>query len=222
MKSSETGDAESGISRRRLAAQRNPRADYATRRAEIVLAAAEVFREKGYQAATLNDIAERLGTDRASLYYYVADKEELFHETIKGVLDSNLEKAEQVYGDELGPVEKLTALVNIVLTSYEAGYPHMFVYIQEDMAQVLTSESSWATEMVGKTRRMERIFQSVIEDAIDNGEFREDISPRLAAYALFGMLNWTHRWFTPGKRFKAAELAEAFSSIFTNGMSQRG
>jgi AcrR family transcriptional regulator len=105
MKSSETGGPESRIGRRRLAAQRNPRADYAAKRAEIVLASAEVFREKGYQAATLNDVAERLGTDRASLYYYVADKQELFHETIKGVLDSNLEGAEQVCLADLRPAE---------------------------------------------------------------------------------------------------------------------
>jgi AcrR family transcriptional regulator len=221
MKSTEPGESESRISRRRLAAQRNPRADYAARRAEIVSAAARVFREKGYQAATLNDIAERLGTDRASLYYYVADKEELFHETIKDVLDANLEKAEQIYFGDLAPVEKLTALVNTVLSSYEENYPHMFVYIQEDMAQVVTSQSSWAAEMVKKTRRMERIFQSVIEDAIDAGEFRDDLSPRVAAYALFGMLNWTHRWFTPGKRLKAAELAEVFASIFGEGMRRR-
>ena len=222
MKSSEAGGSESGISRRRHAAQRRPRADYAARRAEIVQAAAEVFREKGYQAATLNDIAERLGTDRASLYYYVADKEELFHETIQGVLDSNLERAEEVYASELDPVSKLRSLVGTVLASYEANYPHMFVYIQEDMAQVAASQASWAGEMVRKTRRLERIFQSVIDDAVDDGQFRDDVSSRLAAYALYGMLNWTHRWFTPGKRFKAAELAEAFSSIFTNGMSQRG
>src|SRR6201996_4740258 len=195
MKSSEAGGSESGISRRRHAAQRRPRADYAARRAEIVQAAAEVFREKGYQAATLNDIAERLGTDRASLYYYVADKEELFHESIKDVLDANLQQAEAVYAGELNPVEKLTELVNTLLASYEANYPYMFVYIQEDMAQVVTSESQWAAETVEKTRRMEGIFQSVIEDAIDKGQFREDVSPRLAAYALFGMLNWTHRWF---------------------------
>jgi hypothetical protein len=35
------------------------------------------------------------------------------------------------------------------------------------------------------------------------------------------MLNWTHRWFTPGRRFKASELASAFASIFADGMSRR-
>jgi AcrR family transcriptional regulator len=221
MKASETGETESRISQRRRAARQNPRADYASKRREIIAAAAEVFHEKGYQAATLNDVAERLGTDRASLYYYIADKQELFHETIKDVLDTNLQEAEEIYASERTPVEKLAALVSTVLTSYEANYPHMFVFIQEDMTQLLTSESPWAKEIVRKTRRLERIFQSVIEDAIDDGQFREDVSPRLAAYALFGMLNWTHRWFTPGKRFKVEELADAFASIFNLGMAQR-
>jgi TetR/AcrR family transcriptional regulator, cholesterol catabolism regulator len=150
-----------------------------------------------------------------------SDKQELFHETIKDVLDANLREAERIAASDQTPVEKLSALVNTVLASYEANYPHMFVYIQEDMAQLLTEESSWAAEMVKKTRRMERIFQSVIEDAIDDGHFRDDISPRVATYALFGMLNWTHRWFAPGKRFKAAELATAFASIFNEGMTRR-
>ena len=221
IKPREVPEATSRISQRRRAAQQNPRADYAAKRAEIIAAAAEVFRLKGYQAATLNDIAERLDTDRASLYYYVADKQELFHETIKDVLDANLREAEGISVSDLKPVEKLAALVNTVLASYEENYPHMFVYIQEDMAQLVTEDSPWAAEMVKKTRRMERIFQSVIEDAIDDGDFRDDISPRVATYALFGMLNWTHRWYVPGRRFKASELARAFASIFADGMGRR-
>jgi AcrR family transcriptional regulator len=222
VKSSEVPDTTSRISQRRRTAQRNGRADYAAKRAEIISAAVEVFREKGYQAATLNDVAERLGTDRASLYYYVADKQELFHESIKGVLDQNLARAEEIHASDLPPVEKLSALVGTILDSYEANYPHMFVYIREDMAQIAKDESSWATEMVDQTRRMERIFFTVIEDAVANGDFRDDVSPRVATYALFGMMNWTHRWFEPGKRQPAAELAESFATIFGEGMKKPG
>jgi len=219
-KKSETPDTTSRISQRRHTAQRNGRADYSAKRAEIIAAAAEVFREKGYQAATLNDVAERLGTDRASLYYYVADKQELFHESIKGVLESNLSQAEEIHASDLPPVEKLGALVATILESYEANYPHMFVYIQEDMAQIAKDESSWAAEMVNQTRRMEKIFSTVIEDAIAQGDFRDDVSPHLATYALFGMMNWTHRWFEPGKRQTAAEIAAAFATIFGDGMKK--
>jgi AcrR family transcriptional regulator len=219
-KTSEKPDTTSRISQRRRTAQRNGRADYAAKRAEIITAAAEVFREKGYQAATLNDVAERLGTDRASLYYYIADKQELFHESIKGVLEQNLSQAEEINASDLPPLEKLSALVATLLESYEANYPHMFVYIQEDMAQIAKEESSWATEMVNQTRRMERIFFTVIEDAVASGDFRDDVSPRVATYALFGMMNWTHRWFEPGKKLSASDLATSFASIFADGMKK--
>ncbi|HEY0619380.1 MAG TPA: TetR/AcrR family transcriptional regulator [Kribbella sp.] len=219
-KTSEKPDTTSRISQRRRTAQRNGRADYAAKRAEIITAAAEVFREKGYQAATLNDVAERLGTDRASLYYYIADKQELFHESIKGVLEQNLSQAEEINASDLPPLEKLSALVATLLESYEANYPHMFVYIQEDMAQIAKEESSWATEMVNQTRRMERIFFTVIEDAVASGDFRDDVSPRVATYALFGMMNWTHRWFEPGKKLSASDLATSFASIFGDGMKK--
>ena len=214
-----TTETTSRISERRRTAQRNGRADYAAKRAEIIAAAADVFREKGYQAATLNDVAERLGTDRASLYYYVADKQELFHESVKGVLDDNLARAEEINSSKQPPVEKLTALMAVVLGSYEANHPQMFVYIQEDMAQIAKDESSWATEMLKKTRRMERIFYSVIEQAIDTGAFRSDVSARIATNALFGMMNWTHRWFEPGEKLKAEDLTTTFMAIFTDGMT---
>lgn len=214
-------EQQSRIGQRRGAAKRKGKADYAAKRAEIIAAAAEVFRERGYQAATLNEIAERVGTDRASLYYYVADKQELFHETIKGVLDDNVARAEEIYVDDQGPVDKLKSLVSTVLESYEANYPHMFVFIQEDMAQLSSTEASWASGMIEQTRRMERIFLSVIEQAVEAGEFRDDISPRIATYALFGMFNWTHRWFEPGRRMRAADIADAFTSIFSQGMTRR-
>lgn len=179
-----------------------------------------MFREKGYQAATLNDVAERLGTDRASLYYYVADKQELFHEAVKDVLDDNLREAESISSSDRSPIEKLEALMAVILGSYEANYPQMFVYIQEDMAQIAKDESSWASDMLKKTRRMERIFDTTIQEGVDDGHFRDDIPARIATNALFGMMNWTHRWFVPGKKLKANELATAFSSIFTNGMTR--
>ena len=214
--------SDSRIGQRRRFALETGGADYTRKRQELISVAASVFRERGYKAATLNEVAERFGTDRASLYYYVADKEELFHEAIKGVLDANLESAKEIVEDaQLSVVDKLEALIHTVLQSYEDNYPSMFVYIQEDMAQISTTESSWATQMMEQTRRMEEIFSGLIEEAIREGAFRDDLPPRLAAYALYGMLNWTHRWYQPGKGLTASEIADAFCSLFNQGMRTR-
>jgi len=214
--------SDSRISKRRRTALESGGADYTRKRQELISVAATVFRERGYKAATLNEVAERFGTDRASLYYYISDKDELFHEVIKGVLDANLEAAQKILDDRKLPVvDKLEALIRTVLKSYEDNYPSMFVYIQEDMAQLSSTESSWAKDMMEQTRRMEAIFSALIEKAIKRGDYRDDLPPRLAAYALYGMLNWTHRWYQPDKGLTASEIADAFSSLFNQGMRIR-
>src|SRR5689334_2023135 len=93
---------DSGIGRRRAAARDGKNRAYTLRRAEIVNAAAEVFKERGYQGTSLADIAEAAGTERASLYYYVSSKEELLDEVVTDVVKANLVVAETIR-DASGP-----------------------------------------------------------------------------------------------------------------------
>ena len=66
----------SNYSRRRESAQNEGGADYAAKREELVRIAARLFKEQGYQATKLADIAREAGMDRATVYYYVGSKEE--------------------------------------------------------------------------------------------------------------------------------------------------
>jgi AcrR family transcriptional regulator len=209
---------DSGIGRRRQAARTEGGADYKARREELVKVAAEVFQEKGYQASTLNDIAERMDTDRASLYYYVGSKQELFQEVVQEVLEANLREARRIKKEPLKPAEKLAGLVKTMMVSYEANYPFTYVYIQEDMSQVGNQDSEWARTMTSRTRSFEKIVKGFIEDGIAAKEFRADIPPELVANGLYGMLNWTHRWFQPGQGADANQVAEAFSSLLLEGL----
>ena len=210
---------ESGIGRRRKTAKRaGNNKEYQEKRRELIRVAATVFKEKGYEAATLNDIAERVGADRASLYYYVGGKEELFQEAVRDGVASNLAEVERILKLDESPEGKLRLIVAMLLSSYEENYPHMYVYIQEDMRKVASEESEWAKDMTRQTRRFESITIKLINQAIDEGIFRDDVRPELAANALFGMVNWTHRWFKPGKKLSASELTDSFWTIFFEGM----
>jgi TetR/AcrR family transcriptional regulator, cholesterol catabolism regulator len=209
---------DSGIGRRRQAARTEGGADYKARREELVKVAAEVFQEKGYQASTLNDIAERMDTDRASLYYYVGSKQELFQEVVQDVLEANLREARRIKKEPLKPAEKLARLVNTMMVSYEENYPFTYVYIQEDMSQVGSQDSEWARAMTSRTRSFEKIVKGFIEEGVAAKEFRADIPPEIAANGLYGMLNWTHRWFRPGGGADATQVAAAFSSLLLEGL----
>jgi AcrR family transcriptional regulator len=208
----------SRIAQRRLAALADGGADYNARRAELIRVAANVFREKGYASATLNDVAAVLGTDRASLYYYVGSKEELFHECITAVVNDNIAKADAIYAQDLTPRDRLLRLIELMINSQVEHYPYMYVYMQEDMRQVVSEDAAWATEMVEATRRMEQYFISAIKDGVADGSFRDDLSTTLMANSLFGMTSWTHRWFVPGRRYTAEDLIKTFATIFFAGI----
>lgn len=213
--------ARSGIERRRRAAKTDSkRQGYQERYQEIVQVAAVVFKEKGYALATLNDVAVRLGTDRASLYYYVGNKEELLQEIVRGVITENVATAERVAAREGPGAEKISSLIEEMILSFDRNYPHMYVYI-EDFARISRHEASWAQDILAATHRFESIVIDILGEGRRDGSLRSDLSDDLSALALFGMVNWTHRWYKPGSAHTAKEIAATLSTIFLSGYQPR-
>lgn len=213
----------SGMSRRRQLAISEGNTAYQAKRAELLRAAAEVFGERGYEGTTLNDIAARFGTDRASLYYYVASKKELFQavfqDTARDVLVENLAEAVRVSALDLDAPQKLRLLVEQQVYSYEKNYPYVYLYINEDMAKVAFQSTPWAKDMLKNTRKFESIVSQVLEQGVAEGTFRDDVPVPLMARGLFGMINWTHRWFNPkSSKTNAREIADSFCKIFLQGV----
>ncbi len=209
----------SNIARRRKSALSEGSADYKIKREEIVQVASRLFKERGYKAVTLAQVAEAAGVERATVYYYVGSKEELLRVAVEHLVERNAMEAQRIFrAKNLLPQEKLHKLVETLMNSYEEHYPHMYVYIQEEMHQVHDDSSEWAKAMTRHTQRWETIFIKLIEEGMNQGIFRSDIPPKIAVNALFGMLNWTHRWFKPGGKRNATEIAGYFNAIFFKGM----
>jgi len=209
----------SNIARRRRSALSEGSVDYKLKREEIVQAASRLFKERGYKTVTLAQVAEVAGVDRATIYYYVSSKEELLRAAVEHLVDRNAMEAQRIFrAEDIDPQEKLVRLVETLMSSYEENYPHMYVYIQEEMHHVSGDSSEWAKAMTRHTRHWETIFIKLIEEGIEKRQFRADIPPSIAVNALFGMLNWTHRWFKPGGKRDAREIARCFSEIFFKGM----
>ncbi|MGH9000672.1 MAG: TetR/AcrR family transcriptional regulator [Acidimicrobiia bacterium] len=206
----------SGIAGRRRAAMADGGESYKARRREIVRMAAKVFDEKGYEATTLNDIAARLNTDRASLYYYVGSKEELLQAIVGEVMEENVATAERVMAEAGSAPEKIQALIEYMVASFDRNYPHMYVYV-EDLARIARQQSDWARDVLSKTKRFESIVVRILEEGRADGSFRSDLPNHVSALALFGMINWTHRWYKPGSQHSPKEIAETFSALFLDG-----
>jgi AcrR family transcriptional regulator len=206
--------------KREQALAKDQNEDYRARRADLVKVAATVFNDLGYEATTLSDIAERFGTDRASVYYYVSGKEELLLAGVEEILGRNLSEIERIQSLEVDAREKLELLIRRLVDSYVDTYPLSYVYIQNDMTKVGQSDSPRARALVRGTRRFEKSVIEILQQGVDEGIFDDQVPVLLAANSLFGILNWTHRWFKPGGRWKTEELADSFSRIFFKGIAK--
>jgi len=206
--------------KRELALAKDQNEDYRARRADLVKVAATVFNDLGYESTTLSDIAKRFGTDRASVYYYVSGKEELLLAGIEEILGRNLEEIDRIQGLEANAREKLELLIRRLVDSYIDTYPLSYVYIQNDMTKVGQSDSPRAQAVVRGTRRFEKTVIEIIQQGVDEGIFDKKVPVLLAANSLFGILNWTHRWFKPDGRWKTDELSDSFIRVFFNGIEK--
>lgn len=212
--------SESNIARRRALARKEGNAAYLEKRTQVLTAAVHLFKQKGFEATTLSDIAEAMGMDRASLYYYFPSKDEILQEAVAGVTSRNLEMMRGLRGADLTPAERIEKLIHNALVSFHDNYPQVFVYIQEDMTRIAGREDPWAKTMLKQTHEFEEALLGLLQDGATEGAFRPDLNPTLVAHALWGMINWTHRWYRPG-HFEPAEIAREFSAVFLRGIERR-
>ena len=209
----------SNISRRRLLARKSDDQNYRNQRKELIDAAARVFRRKGFQAAKLQDIAEEIGKDRASLYYYTSGKDELFQEIVAEVVLGNVEMVEKLYAQELPSTSKLRYLCTRLMASYEAHYPYLFVYIQEPMTQ-LDGSTEWGLMMKSLQGRFDEATKGIIRQGIEDGSFRISSNHiTMIANAILGMLHWSHRWFQLEKGMSGESIGLIFADLVLNGLA---
>lgn len=98
------------------------------REQEIIAAAAQVFKEKGYHAATTRDIAAEVGIQQATLYYYISSKEELLYLVVREPIARLYDQVEAIGKSEAPVRVKIERALQAHLMAFDANYPHMFVF----------------------------------------------------------------------------------------------
>lgn len=212
-------DPTSGIGKRRAAAKQDGAAAYQQRRKEIAIAAARVFNQRGLQGTTISAVADELSIDRASLYYYISCKEELFDEVIREASEENVTIARQIQASDDNPRDKLRALITRLMESYGRHYPLLYIYIRENLSHVGAKRSKWARQMQKINRDYDSAVISIIEEGYADGSFRNLGPARIVAYGILGMINWSNRWFRPAEYTETAvEIGETYADLIIGGL----
>jgi TetR/AcrR family transcriptional regulator, cholesterol catabolism regulator len=209
----------SSIGKRRSAAKEDSRASYQARRQEIAEAAIRVFNRLGFQGASVSAVADELGVDRATMYYYISSKEELFDELVRTVVERNLELAKRIEASRMSPRRKLRELISALMTSYGEHYPLFYIYIRENLSHVDDKRSDWSRDMRQLNKETVDAVIAIIEQGYADKSFRNVGSSRVVAYGVLGIVGWTHRWYRPGKsNVSAEEIGKTYAELILAGL----
>ena len=210
----------SHIGKRRDLAQEKGSASYQERRSEIARVAANLFNQKGFQGTSISAVAEALDMDRATLYYYISNKQELFDEVVRDASEKNVAAAEAARSSDAAPLEKLRTLVVDLMNSYAANYPLLYVYIRENLTHVDAERTDWSKYMRSLNRRYEEAVIAIVQEGMDNGSIRPLASARVLAFGVIGMIGWTNRWFVPDRSPESSEtIGKAYAEVIVAGLA---
>ena len=183
--------------------------------AEIIEAAASVFAEKGFYGASMQDIADKLGMNKSSLYYYVKAKEDLVKGLVEGVLQDILKEAEGIMNTGFSPASKLRRIIEAHLRHFLAHRSAFAVFLHENPA--LLDRFSQA-DVQSVMSAYDKLLVTLIEEGQENGDFRKNLDPKIVVLGIFGMCNYTSKWYHPDGEVSSAELARIFSDLTLKGL----
>jgi len=183
---------------------------------KILEIATELFDKNGYCSTTLKEISEKAGITKGGLFYYYKSKEDILFEIHDLFISYELKKAIETKKLEKNNKNILKKLVVDLLKSIGKFKPYVSVFFQE---RRFFSQKKFLT-IRKKRDKYENIFLEVIKKGIENGEFRNDIKPKLQVKALFGMCNWTHQWLNPEGELTSQQIGEIFFEIFIKGIEK--
>lgn len=178
---------------------------------EILEAAASVIADKGYRAASINDIAGELGVTAAALYHYVESKEDLLADICARAGDRLHRAALEVSALDISAREKLHLIFHRHLELIESSRPVFTIIVQE--------RSELPIERRPELVEGERLYFATILSLLRELDRPADIDPRIAAYGMMGMLNWVLRWYSRDGTYDVREIADQFFRIFLDGFT---
>jgi AcrR family transcriptional regulator len=196
-----------------MTAQRQPASSLNSRRAEICRTAARIFRDRGFNATSVSDIARALGMTKAGLYHYFVSKEALLFEIIAFGLD-------QVRDEVIAPVR--------AVRDPEARLRQLVIR----HARIVTRAHGAVTSLVDETRalppqarkkveRRMRVYFDLVRDTLAElqtaGRLRR-VDPTVAAFSVLGTILWLPRWFRHEGRLTEEQVADEVANIALGGL----
>ncbi len=183
-------------------------------RDNILDAAAQVIRKKGFHAASMADIAAAVKLQKASLYHHVSSKQEILLALLDRAIEMLIERIEPLAAQDAPADQKLRAMIRVYLQMLAEN---------ADLASVLlfehrSLEPKQHTRHIPNRDKFESLWRDVLLEGVKTRKFA-CADPALTVRALLGTLNWTLTWYRPDGALSMEQIANRIADLFLRGLS---
>ena len=170
------------------------------------------FITRGYDATSMEDLARATGLTKSSIYHHVSGKEELLRLAVAKAVDELFAVLEEPASREGPAVQRLEHVVRRSADVLVEQLPYVTLLLR---VRGNTTAERWA---LGRRREFDKRLAALVQAAIEEGDVRGDLDPRLVARLLFGMVNSVVEWYRPGEVAKGKQVADALVALAFEGL----
>jgi AcrR family transcriptional regulator len=185
------------------------------REKEILTFAAKIFAEKGYDRATLQQIADAVGMKKGSLYYYINSKEDLLFQITDSMIDHWIKEQGKVLKADMSPKDKLRNAIKKHVNLLAGDFERLCVFLHE----YKSLNPAWRDKIIAKRNEYQDLFYQIVNQGIKTGVFRP-LDEKVVTLAILGMGNWLYQWYTPKGRLSINDISQVFSDLIMQGLEK--
>jgi len=183
------------------------------RLAEVYRTAAQIILRKGYDATSINDIANALGMTKAGLYHYINGKKELLFD----IMNFGLDELDEEVAAPAGEIDDPEARLRFIIASHAK-----LVTRGQGAITILVDEITALTPAQNRiiTRRKRDYFnrlRELLRTLKEQGKL-QDVDITAATFSLLGMISWLSRWFRHDGKMSQEQVADQITKIALNGL----
>lgn len=183
---------------------------------KITVQSIRLFERKGFSHTSIQDIVSGMGVTKGTFYYYFSSKEELLMEIHNDYITHLLHRQEQISNQYNTVKEKLVEMIRLLITDITNNGDKARVYFREFRHLAAGNRKN-----IKQKRAQFRLnMEAVVQEGIDQGDFRTDLRADMVTFGILGMTNWSYNWFEPEGEVSLNELTNIYASTILGGLER--
>jgi TetR/AcrR family transcriptional regulator, cholesterol catabolism regulator len=186
----------------------------ASRKNLILQKAAAMFREKGYAATSMRDLADTVGIEAASLYNHIKSKAEMLQEIIFRIANDAYVQLDDLEDEGLSPLQKVESILRFHIKMNVERFEEYHVMVTE----WIHLEEPYLTNFTSQRRNYVQKLEAIIQQGIDNKEM-QPVLPYVAVLNILSSIRGIEFWHRSRKTYTAEQIEENMVSHLLSGLS---